>query len=48
MSQYKGKPVTILRDAKQGDQGYDQAKDQVVVRTADGNETVALRTEVTN
>lgn len=46
MSKYQGKDVTVLRDAKQGDHGFDQNKDQVWVRNADGTENVAPRTEV--
>jgi len=46
MSKYQGKDVTILRDAKQGDAGYDSNKDHVWVRNTDGSENVAPRSEV--
>ncbi len=45
-TKYQGKDVTVLRDAKQGDKGFDQNKDQVWVRNLDGTENVAPRNEV--
>jgi hypothetical protein len=45
-STVNGKPVTNVRDAKEGDPGYDASKDQVVVRNADGSESTVLRTDV--
>lgn len=45
-STVNGKPVTHVRDAKEGDPGYDDSKDQVVVRNADGSESTVLRTDV--
>lgn len=47
MQQYQGKPVTVVRDAQQGDTGFDSAKDQVLIRTADGTEKAVLRSDVT-
>lgn len=46
MTNYQGKDVTVVRAAKQGDQGFDAKKDQVWIRNADGTENVALRTDV--
>jgi len=45
---YQGKDVQILRDANKGDADYDEdVKDQVVIRTADGQEKTVPRAEVT-
>lgn len=46
MSKYQGKTVTS-RPAREGDQGYDATKDQVVVKTDDGKEKTVPRDEVT-
>lgn len=43
-----GKPVTNVRDAKEGDKDYDANKDQVVVTNADGSESTVLRSDVKN
>lgn len=43
---YQGKPVTNVRDAKEGDPSFDAAKDQVIVRNADGTESTVLRSDV--
>lgn len=43
---YKGKPVTDVRDAHDGDEGFDSKKDQVVIRLADGTQKTVNRTEV--
>ncbi len=43
---YQGKPVTLVRDAKTGDKGFDPKLDQVWIRNADGTEQVAPRAEV--
>lgn len=45
--QYQGKPVTVVRDAQQGDQGFDQSQDQVLIRLDNGTEKVVQRGEVT-
>lgn len=47
MSQYQGKPVTIVRDVKKGDAGFDANKDQVVIKLEDGTEKTVLRADVT-
>lgn len=44
---YQGKTVTVVRDARAGDQGFDASKDQVWLRNADGTENVAPRKDVT-
>jgi hypothetical protein len=41
-----GKPVTDVRNQKQGDPGFDANKDQVVVTNADGTESTVLRSDV--
>ena len=41
-----GKPVTFVRDARQGDPGFDKNLDQIIVRNADGTESTVLRTEL--
>jgi hypothetical protein len=45
---FQGKAVTIVRPAQQGDAGFDASKDQVLVRNADGSQTVVLRADVKN
>ena len=48
MPSYQGKKVTIVRPAKQGDQGFDQNKDdQIVISMPDGTEKTVPREEVT-
>jgi hypothetical protein len=44
--QYQGKPVSNVREARQGDQGFKEGGDQVVITTQDGEKTVK-RSEVT-
>ena len=44
--QYQGKTVTVVRKAQQGDQGFDAAKDQSLIRNADGSQTTVLTTDV--
>lgn len=46
MSQYQGKAVSAVRDAKAGDPSFDAAKDQVII-TQDGSEKTVLRSDVT-
>lgn len=45
--QYQGKNVQSMRDAKQGDSGFQQGQDQVVVTMEDGSEKTVKRSEVT-
>ena len=47
MAHYQGKPVTAVRDAKQGDPGFDATKDQVIIKNADGTQSTVLRSDVT-
>lgn len=45
---YKGQStVTVVRAAKQGDDGYDASKDQTLIRLSDGTEKVVLSSELT-
>lgn len=44
---YQGKNVRNVRDAKQGDAGFQEGQDQVVVTMDDGTEKVVKRNEVT-
>jgi hypothetical protein len=45
---YQGKNCTIVRDAKEGDPGFDAAKGaQVWVRFDDGTEVCAMKSDVT-
>src|ERR1039458_891971 len=46
MPRFKNQPVTVLRAAQSGDNGFDASKDQVLIRDAAGVESVALRSEV--
>lgn len=48
MAKYQGKDVDVVRDAKQGDAGFDATQDQVWVRNANGTENVAKRADVKN
>lgn len=43
---YQGKPVTIIRPARKGDDGFNDTKDQVLVKLDDGTSRVILRAEV--
>ncbi len=45
--QYQGRPVRQVRDAKQGDPGFQQGQDQVVVTLDDGTEKTCKRSELT-
>jgi hypothetical protein len=45
--QYQGKPVSNVRDARQGDQGFQENSDQVVVTLQDGTTKTVKRSEVT-
>ena len=49
--QYQGKSVFVVRDARQGDPGFDASKDQIVIqnedKNEDGTEMVVLRSNVT-
>ena len=47
MPQYQGKNVTVVRDAKQGDQGFDASKGaQSLIKLEDGAQKVVLKSEV--
>jgi hypothetical protein len=43
---YQGKPVQSVRDAKQGDPGFQQGQDQVVISMPDGTEKTVARNEI--
>ena len=44
---YQGQDVTVVRPAKQGDQGFDAAKgEQVIVKGSDGKEQTVAKSEV--
>jgi hypothetical protein len=45
--QFQGKPVSNVRDARQGDQGFQQGGDQVVITLQDGTQKTVKRSEVT-
>lgn len=45
---YQNKPVTNVRAARKGDEGFDASKDQVVIRCEDGTAKTVLRTEVSD
>jgi hypothetical protein len=47
MPVYQGKQVTAVRPAKQGDQGFQQGKDQVTITLPDGSEKTVAKNEVT-
>jgi hypothetical protein len=46
ISNYKGKTVTLQRDAQPIDEGYDETLDQVVIFHKDGSKDLVLRDEV--
>jgi hypothetical protein len=46
--QYQGRNVRNLRDAQQGDKGFQEGTDQVVITLDDGTEKVVKRSEVTS
>ncbi len=47
MSQWKGQPIQSMRNAHQGDPGFDQSKgEQIVITLKDGTEKTVLRSEV--
>jgi len=54
MATYQNKAVTVLRDARQGDAGFDASKatdspsNQVLIKLNDGTQKIVLRSEVTN
>ena len=43
---YQGKDVRNVRDARKGDQGFQEGQDQVVVTLDDGTEKTVKRSEV--
>ncbi len=44
--QYQGKNVKTIRNARQGDQDYQDGQDQVVVTLDDGTQKTVRRSEV--
>jgi hypothetical protein len=44
---YQGKPVKSVRDARDGDPGFQKGQDMVCITLEDGTEKVVKRTEVT-
>jgi hypothetical protein len=45
--QYQGGNVTIIRDAKQGDQGFDASKGaQTLIKLADGSQKTVLQSDL--
>jgi hypothetical protein len=47
MATYQGKKVTVIRTAKQGDQGFTAgSSEQVVIRGEDGKEIAVPKKEV--
>lgn len=46
MPKYQGQDVTIVRDAVNGDDGYNPAVTQVLIRTSDGTERAVASSEV--
>ena len=44
--QYQGKAVRSQREAKQGDPGFSQGQDQIVITLEDGTEKVVRRSEL--
>jgi hypothetical protein len=47
MPVYQGKQVTVVRAAKQGDQGFDAAKPKSVIQLPDGSQKTVPDAEVT-
>lgn len=47
---YQGKTVTVVRDARSGDSGFDNTNpsDQLLIKLEDGSQRVVKRTEVTD
>ena len=43
---YQGKPVTVVRPARKGDEGFDEEVQQVVVKLEDGTEKTVARKDV--
>lgn len=48
MSKYQGANVTVVREARKGDVGFDANKEQSLIRMEDGTEKVVLTAEITN
>lgn len=46
MATYQGKPVTVMRQARQDDDGYEDGEDQVVIKLEDGTQQVVARADV--
>jgi hypothetical protein len=47
MPVYQGKKVTVVRPAKQGDQGFDPAAPKSVIQLPDGSQKTVPDAEVT-
>lgn len=47
MSKYQNKNVSIVREAQQGDEGFDANKAQSLIRMEDGTTKVVLTSDVT-
>jgi hypothetical protein len=45
-STYQGKPVTVVRPARKGDEGFDEEIQQLVVKLEDGTEKTVARKDV--
>lgn len=43
---YQGQPVQTVRDARQGDQGFQQGQDQVTITLKDGSQKTIKRSEL--
>jgi len=46
MPTYKNKPVTVVGEAKQGDQGFDPNTAKTKIRHQDGKEEVVNKSEL--
>ena len=46
MTTYQGKPVTVVRPARKGDEGFDEEIQQLVVKLEDGTERTVARKDV--
>ena len=45
-TQYHGKNVTIVRNVKPGDDGFDAAKAQVIIKLSDGTQQTVSQSDV--
>jgi len=46
MATYQGKPVTVVRPVRKGDQEFDEDIDQLVIKLEDGSEKTVERKDV--